>query len=62
MTDQKILEIVQKVAQRFQTMGGGAQVVDGNPLAITFQNKPPIFALGVDVEQVVRFVVSEVQR
>jgi hypothetical protein len=52
-----VREIVRDVARTFPSFGGdrGAK---GNPIAAAMQNEPPSFALGVDVEQVVRFVLE----
>lgn len=50
-------EIVASVAQNFRCFGRGLARVTGNPIAEWTQNEPPQFALGVDVGDVVRFVL-----
>jgi len=58
---QKINEITAKVANQFACFGGKRKV-EGNPIATAFENKPPLFALGVDVREVVSFVLTEAAR
>lgn len=58
-----ITDIVSAVAAKFRTFGVGSSgpAVQGNPLASALADKPPVFALGVDVEEVVRFVLERVK-
>ena len=51
-------EIVQAIQRRFATFGGEQKPNDGNPLTHWLTDKPAQFALGVDVAQVVRFVLT----
>ncbi len=52
-------EIVDQVVAQFATFGTGAKTsVYGNPIAIALARKPPTFALGVDIREVVEFVLS----
>lgn len=50
--------IVKAVTERFNCFGRGAQTTGLNPIEAAMKDKPPAFALGVDVEQVVRFVLE----
>lgn len=49
--------ITAEVAKRFRTFGRGAGD-PANPMAETFKDHTPMFAMGVDVEAVVRFVME----
>ena len=51
-------EIVSLIQRRFPTFGGESRKQDGNPLTHWLADKPAQFALGVDVAQVVRFVIT----
>ena len=55
---QIVNHITHKIKDHFCTFGGG-QVTSGNPLSHALKDNPPQFAAGVDVEQVVRFVMEE---
>lgn len=61
MKKQQIAQIVKGVAANFRTFGGG-QVTESNPISLALKDSPPQFAAGVDVEEVVRFVVSKAKR
>lgn len=54
----KTEEIVKKVALVFPSFGGGRKC-HNNPIAAATLKKPPMFALGVDIQAVVEFVLSE---
>jgi hypothetical protein len=58
----KVDKIVGHVVRNFSCFGGGKKSVWGNPLTEILSAKPPSFALGVDVEQVVRFVLKEAKK
>jgi hypothetical protein len=51
--------IVSAVAARFRTFGGG-KVNPSNPISVALENKPPQFAAGVDIAEVVEFIVNEI--
>ncbi len=57
--DQEIKNLVVDICRNFQTFGQGATSVAGNPIFEVLKDKPPMFALGVDVEMVVRFVLQK---
>jgi len=59
MNKKLIDEIVKKTAAHFPTFGGG-RVNKWNPLSVALKDDPPQFAAGVDVEKVVRFIISKV--
>lgn len=50
--------ITREIQDRFRTMGGGRTTV-GNPIAAAMAEKPAIFALGVDVSEIVAFVIDQ---
>jgi hypothetical protein len=49
------------VAARTRTFGGGG-VSEGNPIAAALADRPPMFAAGVDVGEVVDLVVGALNR
>ena len=51
-------EITTKVAQSFRCFGGG-RGSSWNPITEVLKDQPPQFVAGVDVEEVVRFVLHE---
>ncbi len=57
----EIEQIVEAVPSKFRTFGGG-RTSEWNPLAAALKDMPLQFAAGVDVRDVVEFVVAEVQR
>lgn len=59
--DEIVKEITAKVSQNFRCFGG-ARPTDGNPIAATMEGRPPSFAAGVDIAQVVSFVLTEAAR
>jgi len=52
-----VKKIVEAVTDAFNTFGGG-RVDHNNPISIATKDRPAIFAAGVDVECVVRFVLK----
>jgi hypothetical protein len=52
--------MVKAVAQRFRCFGEGT-VDPTNPIAKAFKSRPPMFAAGVDVAEVVGFVVAAIR-
>ena len=54
--------IVQLIARRFRTFGGGQAPSDFNPLTHWLKDAPLQFAAGVDVADVVTFVLREAGR
>lgn len=58
MDDGKIRVIVAALGVEFATFGGGIGSRD-NPIAEALKERPLMFAAGVDVEKVVRFVISQ---
>lgn len=51
-------QIVVEIAAKFPCFGTGAKASDSNPLAEWTKDKKPNFALGVDVREVVDYVIS----
>ena len=56
--DDRIDHITKHVATVFRTFGGGIVTDSNNPIAQAMKNTPAAFAMGVDVRQVVAFVVG----
>jgi hypothetical protein len=50
-------KIVPVIAAEFNSLGTGGSS-DGNPIAAALAERPPMFALGVDIEQVVTRVIQ----
>lgn len=50
-------KLTREVEDRFRTFGGNRADDDMNPLAGALSGRPPCFALGVDVGQVVTFIL-----
>lgn len=59
LREDKVHRIVAEIGVRFPTFGGGVVSSFNNPLAEAMKNRPLVFALGVSVEEVVRFILSE---
>ena len=53
-----LVEIVNKIAKNFRCFGGG-YTSESNPIAAALKDQRPQFALGVDVAEVVLFVMTE---
>lgn len=58
LSEEKVRTIVSLAALQFSGFGGG-KVTSGNVVSHALQDRPPVFAAGVDVEEVVRFVLSQ---
>ncbi len=54
-----IKALTKKVSQNFRTFGGNPDEKSGNPVAAALAEKPVMFALGVPVDEVVRFIIKE---
>lgn len=54
-------QIVTDTAAEFPCFGTGVKATEGNPLSEWLKDKTPIFALGVDVRQVVDYVLSRIE-
>lgn len=58
LSDEKVRRIVAALTGKFHTFGGGRVADASNPLCHAFKDEPVAFAMGVNVEQVVREVLS----
>ncbi len=57
--DKVVKSITKSVQENFSTFGGERDVSgSNNPIAHLLKNKPAMFAAGVSVEDVVRFVMQ----
>lgn len=54
----RVQKIVRLTADEFHSFGGG-KLTSNNPIAQVLKDEPPSFAAGVDIEQVVRFVLAK---
>lgn len=54
--------IVNGITGRFRTFGGGSPRAVASPISVAMQDGPPVFAMGVDVREVVRFVMEQMGR
>lgn len=54
--------IVNGITGRFRTFGGGSARAVASPISVAMQDDPPVFAAGVDVREVVRFVMEQMGR
>lgn len=52
-------QIVALIANRFPTFGGAKEIEDDNPIAKAMHDGPVVFAAGVKVDEVVRFIISQ---
>lgn len=50
--------ITEMIADRFGTFGGGRPPTPGNPVSAALKDRPLVFAAGVDVADVVQFVLQ----
>jgi hypothetical protein len=50
--------ITEDVAREFRCFGAGSPADTSNPIAAALADKPAAFAAGVDVAEVVRFVLE----
>ena len=60
VTDKLVERIVAETAANFRGFGGGKKSSWGNPISAALKGEPPMFAAGVDVEEVVRFVLGRI--
>ena len=61
--DEMVKRITVAVNERFPSFGGGRKRgIEFNPIAAALKDKQPQFAAGVDIEEVVRFVLSEANK
>lgn len=58
MAKQGTSEIVDEVCNWFRVFGGGEVRSFNNPIAHALKDSKPMFAAGVNVEDVVRFVLA----
>ena len=58
MEEKRIKEIAKLTAKKFRSFGGERMADDDNPIAAAMKDKPAQFAMGVNIEEVVRFVLS----
>jgi hypothetical protein len=54
----KVKEIVSLTAAKFPSFGISSVIIQRNPFSLDLKDLPPQFAGGVDIEKVVRFVLS----
>ena len=57
MVKTDVTQMVGRVAANFRTFGGG-RGSQFNPIADALKDQKPTFAAGVDVEEVVRFILT----
>lgn len=57
-TKKNIDSLVALTNKKFRSFGGG-YYTPGNPLSAALRDERPQFAAGVDIEEVVRFVIQE---
>lgn len=58
-----VRRITVAVNEQFPSFGGGrSKGTSFNPIAAALKDKPPVFAAGVDIEEVVRFVLEEAKK
>ena len=57
LDEKKVRQIVWATAEEFPSSGGGRDS-DTNPITHALKDRPLLFAAGVDIERVVRFVLS----
>ena len=58
INDKQLSDLVKRTGQYFPTFGGG-QLSNYNPIVNALSDKPYQFAAGVDIENVVSFILSE---
>ena len=58
ITETVIADITAKCRSNFRSFGGGTYTPD-NPLSIALAGGRPSFAAGVDIEEVVRYVLNQ---
>ncbi len=61
-TKEEVIKILTEKAQTiFRTFGGG-QSTYNNPVSAALSDSKPMFAAGVDIEEVVFFVIDELDK
>lgn len=61
MSPREVDKIAEAIADRFQTFGGGrsgTRAYGFNPVAEALKDKPLMFSAGVDVRDVINFVLN----
>lgn len=61
LSDTQIEQIIVAIGRQFPTFGGD-KIMDGNPVSVALSKKPLMFAAGVDVRDVVGFVLAEAEK
>ncbi len=51
--------LVISIGKNFRTFGGGDRNTHNNPMAVALKDEPLQFAAGVDVKEVVEFILNE---
>lgn len=60
VSEERRNQIVKDIAANFRCFGKGSRpVVFGNPISDALADKPPQFAAGVDVKEVVDYVIKQ---
>lgn len=57
--DEIIVYLMISIGKNFRTFGGGDRDTHNNPLAVALKDIPLQFAAGVDVKEVVEFILNE---
>jgi hypothetical protein len=52
--------LVISISKKFRTFGGGDKDTRNNPIAVALRDKPLQFAVGVDVKEVIEFILNEI--
>ena len=62
MSEANRRNLVELVSKRFNSFGGGnMKHAEYNPIVSYLADGPPVFAAGVDVGEVVRFIVDQIE-
>lgn len=60
--DERLVQVIcAEIGVKFRTFGGGVDSGFNNPISAALKDRPLQFAAGVDVADVVRLVMSEIQ-
>jgi hypothetical protein len=62
INEKAIKTIIRECAGTFPSFGRGSQLDKWNPIAVALEGKPPVFAAGVEIEHVVKFVIGRYAR
>ena len=60
MNEQTVPYLIERVRRNFRSFGGG-DATPNNPLAHAIKDHKPQFAAGVDIEDVVLFILNELR-